>query len=145
MHWLGWASIVGVTDVIYHMGFKAAADKYNVLLYMLVMNGAICLLCLAGLAYQRFGQGQELHFSTNLLWLGAGLGVVVGLMELAIFKTYAGGAPFTLANPFMGAMVFLVTFLVAWFYYGERLDWISYTGLGLMVGGNLILAYRFAD
>lgn len=145
MNWLGWASIVGITDVAYHIGFKTAAAKYNMLLYMLVMNGAICLFCLIGLAYLSLYKGHAIHWSPSLLWVGLGLGLVVGLMEIAIFKTYAQGAPFTLANPFMGAMVFLVTFLVAWFYYGERLDWLSYLGLALTMVGSLILAFRFTD
>lgn len=140
-----WASLVGVTDVLYHMGFKTAAAKHNMLLYMFLVNGAIAAFCLAGLAYQHWGQGQQVTFTPSLVWLAVGLGAVVCIMEIAIFKTYLNGAPFTLANPFMGAMVFFVTFLVAWFFYGERLDAFSYLGLALMVAGSLILAYRFAD
>lgn len=141
MNWIAWATTASLSDVAYHMGYKAASTRMSGLLYILILNLSICFFCLLGLAIQK-GRGQPITMDMSALWIPLLLGFVVMTMEFGIYMMYAKGAPFTLANPFMTVTIDIMTIFTGFFLYKERLDWMNYAGALMCLAGAVLMMHN---
>ncbi len=73
-------------------------------------------------------------------------GVCIGLAEIMYFYLFresgnGRSVPASVAIPLIVGGTILVVVSLSFFLFGERLNWVQWSGVGLAIGGLLLLAY----
>jgi drug/metabolite transporter (DMT)-like permease len=143
--WVLIALIVSVADVVYHYGYKSAATaQLNPFVYIAYMNAGIVVFALLVAVGLRFVGGQPVQFVLTPEWTGRAflLAIPVLIMEAAILYTYLAGAPFSLANTFMSAVIPIITLGVGMLVFQEKITLLQGLGIGLCVAGSVCIAWQ---
>jgi len=139
MNWFPFAILAGTSYGVYNFFTKITADKFSPTVSLMIITGTAFIVSVIGTLILR-ALGFPLLFDKSSIHRPILSGIFYGTAVIFYVIMFSKGAPLSLGNPLVSALLTVVVTTLSLLFLHESLNPVRIAGLGAVIIGFFILA-----